>query len=505
MIFRFKYRKIVLFLFCILFIFQQNVWSQENAANPFAKLAMGDTLELDLKSAIVLALDRNPSVKLQRLQPLVTETFVSEQKSEYDPVLTASATRNKSNTQRFLGAQRTPFEFTSERSQYDASLSQNLPTGTNVAANFLESSTISSIYTDQYTGNMNLTITQALLQGMGIGVNLANIRRARLDVDISKAEFKSVAEQAVADVENSYWTLYLTMQEIEIQIQSLQLANRQLQESMERVTVGKLPELELAAVHAEVSTRKEALIDAQSNCEQARLRFIYLVNPDQKNAWNICPFPTDRPFVPADTLDNVDFHVQAGLQYRSDLQQALFKLEKGELDIKQTKNGLLPRLDFFITMGRSAYAESFQSSIPEFNSPYYEVNTGISFEFPVTNLKARAQLQRVRHTQEQLQLSLENMRQLVQLDVRAAYVEVMRARQQIGATITTRELQEKKLEAELEKFRVGKSTNFLVLQAQRELTASQLDEARSMVTYLNSLVELYRMEGTLLERRGIQY
>ncbi|MCI0514739.1 TolC family protein, partial [candidate division KSB1 bacterium] len=87
--------------------------------------------------------------------------------------------------------------------------------------------------------------------------------------------------------------------------------------------------------------------------------------------------------------------------------------------------------------------------------------------------------------------------------VRAAHIEVLRSRQQIEATRVTRELQDQKLAAELEKFRVGKSTNYLVLQAQRDFTASQLDEARSMVAYLNSLVNLYLMEGTLLDRRHL--
>jgi outer membrane protein len=80
---------------------------------------------------------------------------------------------------------------------------------------------------------------------------------------------------------------------------------------------------------------------------------------------------------------------------------------------------------------------------------------------------------------------------------------VVRARQQIEAIRVARELQGKKLDAELEKFRVGKSTNFLVLQAQRDFTTSQLDDARSLVAYLLALVDLYRSEGTLLERRGI--
>ena len=80
---------------------------------------------------------------------------------------------------------------------------------------------------------------------------------------------------------------------------------------------------------------------------------------------------------------------------------------------------------------------------------------------------------------------------------------MLRSQQQIEATRVTRELQERKLEAELEKFRVGKSTNFLVLQAQRDVTASHLNEARAQVLYLSALTNLYLMEGTLLDRRGM--
>lgn len=72
------------------------------------------------------------------------------------------------------------------------------------------------------------------------------------------------------------------------------------------------------------------------------------------------------------------------------------------------------------------------------------------------------------------------------------------------ATRTALELQQRRLEAEEEKFRVGKSTNFMVLQAQRDFIASQLSHARAKVAYNEALVNLYVMEGTLLARRRIE-
>jgi len=298
--------------------------------------------------------------------------------------------------------------------------------------------------------------------------------------------------------------LYLTGQEIAIQRNSLELAERQLSESLERIKVGKLPEIELAAVEAELAARKSALIDVQSRHEQARLRIMYLLNPGKEMSWSQQFQPIDQPFLPNDTLASVTIHEQIGLKYRPDLEQARLNLQKGDLEVRRTRNGLLPQLDFFVTLGKTTYAKSFDKAYPDVNSPYYQASAGLTLEIPVANRTASAQHTRARLSREQQSLAFQNMEKLAQVEIRSAYAEVIRTRQQIEATRMTRELQEKKLAAELEKFRVGKSTNILVLQAQNDFTSSQLSEARTMVAYLTALVNLYVSEGALLERRGIE-
>jgi len=89
------------------------------------------------------------------------------------------------------------------------------------------------------------------------------------------------------------------------------------------------------------------------------------------------------------------------------------------------------------------------------------------------------------------------------MDVRIAYIEVNRAKQQLSATLSTRELQEEKLRVETEKFRVGRSTNLLVSQAQRDLLVSRVEEVRAITTYLRALTDLFRLDGSLLEQYGI--
>jgi outer membrane protein TolC len=104
---------------------------------------------------------------------------------------------------------------------------------------------------------------------------------------------------------------------------------------------------------------------------------------------------------------------------------------------------------------------------------------------------------------EQAQKALENLVQLVEVDVRTVYIEVNRTKQQIAASSVTRMFDEEKLRTETEKLRVGKSTSFLVAQAQRDLLVSRIAEVRALANYLKALIDLYRQDGSLLERRGI--
>jgi len=74
----------------------------------------------------------------------------------------------------------------------------------------------------------------------------------------------------------------------------------------------------------------------------------------------------------------------------------------------------------------------------------------------------------------------------------------------ISASTATRKFQEEKLRIETEKFRVGRSTNLFVAQVQRDFLASRIGEVKTVVNYLKAIVDFYRLEGSLLERRGIR-
>ncbi|MDO5575840.1 MAG: TolC family protein, partial [Fibrobacter sp.] len=233
---------------------------------------------------------------------------------------------------------------------------------------------------------------------------------------------------------------------------------------------------------------------------QKKYQLAYLLN-DTVSLWSKDVILIDTPPQP-ELPDSMDMYIEIALKYRADLRQANYLLQKGELDIVTTKNGLLPKLDFFISLSGTSYSNSFDGVFKDSNDDNL-LSAGLSLSFPVTKGKARNQYRRAMLSKENCQLSIMNFKNLVKLDVMVAWSEVQRTFQQIDAARTALELQEQNCIAEQAKLAAGKSTEYMILQKQRDLISAQLDEARAGVEYVNAISNLYLKDGTILERKGI--
>ena len=302
---------------------------------------------------------------------------------------------------------------------------------------------------------------------------------------------------------SAYWDYALALREIDIVKESLNLADQQLLETREMIAVGKLAETELAPFKAEIALQRQGLINARSTLASTRLKLLRLLNPPVSSLWSQEILLLVKPELPDIELADVDTLAAVALRMRPDMNQARLEIQKGALEVVKTKNGLLPQMDLFITLGKSGYADSFGGSAGDLTGDRFDFQAGISVAYPTKNREAKARYRRALLSQSQAEKALKNLEQLVEMDVRIAYIEVNRAKQQLSATLSTRELQEEKLRVETEKFRVGRSTNLLVSQSQRDVLISKVQEVRAITTYLRALSDLFRLNGSLLEQYGI--
>ncbi len=71
------------------------------------------------------------------------------------------------------------------------------------------------------------------------------------------------------------------------------------------------------------------------------------------------------------------------------------------------------------------------------------------------------------------------------------------------AAQVAQDLSQRRLEAEQSKFEVGMSTNYFVVQAQRDMNESRNSELRAVLNYRKALVEFERLQQTTLQSSNI--
>lgn len=464
-------------------------------------------LVLSLNEAILMALENNASFRIDRLQPRITAMEEQVQRAVFDPTISASLeasiSKDKSGGNRLLDT-----EVNTDSASASIGIDEFLPFGTtlNIGIGPEISSIDNSKETQTRELNWDADVTQSLLRGRGLSVNLARLRQARIDTEISIHELRGAAEALLAQTEQTVWEYILAKRSIAIYEKSLEVAGQQLEEVQERIRVGKLAQTEMAAVEAERANRLEQLINARASLVKKRLQLIQLLNPGPGNAvWerevNIIDVPEMKPI----QLGLIEPYVQSALHNRPDLNQARLDIKRGDIEIVRTKNGLLPKLDLFLQIAGSRYTDSFSNSnSADVDGDVTAIAAGLNLEIPYGNREAKARQDRAQFSLEQSRLALQNMEQLVQVDVRSAYVDVKRMEEQINATRATRNARKKTLNIEQEKLRLGKSTAFLVSQAQRDMVVSEIAEVEAIIEYRKALLNLYRLDGSLLNRKGIE-
>ena len=351
-----------------------------------APSAVPDTgpLNLSISSAVLLGLENNRSLLVQRFNPQIQSTQEQQALSVFDPILTGQIANRQSKITDGPIRSRSTIQMNTA----DIGLEQYFSSGTSIGI-FGSTDIDEQTSVGEYGSRLGLTATQSLLRGYGSEVNLASVHQAQLDTRISEYELRGYVLTLVTQIEETYWSYILAERKIEIYTQSLDLAQKQLEQTEDRIEIGNLGASERAAAQAEVALRKEDLIDAHNALAVIRLTLLRLMNPPGANLWDRPIQLTSPPAASTEELAPVESYIAAALEMRPDLNQARLLLQRNELEVVKTRNGLLPRLDLFVTLGKTGYADSFGRTVGNLHQDNYDVLAGLEYEFPPLNRAAR--------------------------------------------------------------------------------------------------------------------
>ena len=128
----------------------------------------------------------------------------------------------------------------------------------------------------------------------------------------------------------------------------------------------------------------------------------------------------------------------------------------------------------------------------------------LQLNLPLRNRAARAALGTARVARRSDLYQLRKEQQTVTLEVVNAVHQLEQAKLSLEAAKIARDLGRKTLESEQRKYDVGIGQLFLVLEAQGELTQSELSVVQAEIGYQLALTAVDHATGELLERHRVE-
>jgi outer membrane protein len=470
---------------------------------------------LSADEAVRLALEHNLGIQVARANPAIEDLSIAEARGAWAPAFNStvqSASTDSPNNSFLSGAQGT--RISDDRLSSNVGVQQLLPWGGsyNVGWDSQRSTTTNlfSNFSPQIRSSLALNYSQPLLRGFGIDSQRQQLLVSQKNREISDVTLRQTIATTTRAVRIAYWDLAYAIASLAVQRQSLELAQESLRNTRARVEIGTTPPIDIVEAEAEVATREEAAIlaDAQIQTAEDTLRAL-IYDPDMADFWTVRIEPADLPPFQPVAVD-VDAAVRNALDRRTDLQQAKKTLEANDINIRFFRNQTLPDVtavfDYGLTgLGGTQFLSgagfpgpvigqserSFAAVLRDlFGNDFPNWTASLNISYPIGQSQPEANLARARLQYSQAVTELKNRQLQVVTQVRDTARQLQTNQKRVETTRSSRQLAERRLEAEQRKFTAGTSTTFFVFQAQRDLAQARNNELRAILDYYRSTVDL---------------
>lgn len=481
---------------------------------------------LSLEEAIATALKNNLDLQIEITNPEISRQMVNKSSAIFVPTFSASLNQTQRNT-----PSSTQLDggllVSSDSASLSFTLSQKIALGGSLSVRLDNSrfSTTSrfSTFNPNYNSSFNFRLDQPLLKNFGTSVTKMNIHLAQNNQQKSVLALKQRIIDLIYAVEDAYWNLVYVNQNLEVKRKSVDLARELLKQNEIQVTVGVSAPLDILTAKAEVASRESDLIQAENQ--------VRLYEENLRKILNISEWKTTLKLVnaPVYTTLHTDFNrfLLEALEKRPDIGQVRIELKNKNIQVKYSRNQLLPDLSVtasYYTSGLSGDRLIFEGD-PLFGGTvigviksgvwesmkdvlsnlYRNYSFGLQFSMPLKNDSARADLVSAQLELKQTLLQLKSTESGIYSDVKQIIMDLENGLKLVDATRISRELAEQKLIAEQKKLAVGLSYNYLVLQFQRDLANTQIAELRSRIDYNLALARINKVLGKTFEEHHIEF
>lgn len=459
---------------------------------------------MSLGAAIGLALRNNRTIKTSQVAHEAKQFSVRLQESLFTPQYSiesgVSATRLKQKENEVSSLV--------DQTSYQASLSPKVTLQNTYGTSFsllwknaythTKSKVSNTNNAAQYTTHPALTIVQPLLKGFGRDVNSANLKIARLNNQLSQLGMRNTVSRTVTGVINTYWQVALNKKKREIATLALDRARQILEINRSLVASGRMAELDMVQAETDVAQKEFDLDVIDNTYKQSKNALLALLSLSKL-----------IDFTPSDVGDiekiDVPLHIAYDLAEanRYEIIQAKTAVSLAKLSLLLAQDGEKWDLRLIGQAESNNVRHSYMDALKGIPSDNNMFSIGMQLVIPINSLEQEAAVISARGEKEIAQLSLDETKQTVRLDVQDTIRDVSANYRQVELAERARALAQSQLEIELEKLSIGRSSNFQVLTYQDTLRSAQLSKISSEINYLTALSALDFALGTTLETWNI--
>ena len=491
--------------------------TEEQTRSNAPPLPAGTVIEIPLDDAVQRALERNLDIQVERLNPQAFTFSLAALEAQYRPTFQSNfGYRSQSQFPRSQTAGATLL--VTDTLTANSGVSRNMKWGGGsfaVAFNNNRQSQSDAFATRNPALNANLSATyvQPLLRSFRIDGTRAALQVTQINQQISEIALRATIVRTVAAVRTAYWNLIGAIEAVNVAEGSLALATKLVEDNRARVEVGTLAPLDVVQAQAEEATRRQTLttaVTARRTAEIVLKRLI--VSGTDDPYWVATLDPVERPTYSDDPVDVAEA-VRNALIKRTDLEQARRQIASNDIALRSLVDTQLPALDFTAGYGsagvggtqfiRSGLGGAVSETIPSGYSDALRIlanqeaptwNFGLSLSYPIGASPAAANVARARLLQQQTIAENRQLELQIAAEVTNAALQVESGRDRLQAAGAALELSQRRLEYEQSRYDVGLSTNFQVVQAQRDLRDAQNVQLLAQLAYRQAQVELERVQ-----------
>jgi len=492
-----------------------------------ADFVVDGKLELSLKSYLDLVMANNPDIGVQKLNVEFSRDAILRAFSVFDPLASASfsTTRTLTPAATILAGAET---LNTLAQPLSLGYLQTLPTGAQYNVTFSDVKTsVNSAYSTvnpELASGLNFTVTQPLLRGRGMFITKLPISIARSRLKAADFTLQDQVIQLVAAAESAYWDVVNARENLRVQEESLKLADAALTRAKKEIELGATSKLEVFQPEANRANAELGLVQARFTLEQTEFALRKQMGADLDPTYRNMPLllteSLDMP-VESRPIDR-DAEVDLALRRRPDLRSTVQSLDVDDLSIKQANDRMKPQLNFTAQYGSSGVGgivyqrdpNTLQviSTVPGgladalggvfgFGYPIY--GFGLTLTLPVRDRNAAANLADAVVQKRMDVLKVRSTEQTVRLQVLNAVSQVEQSREAVRVAKIARDLAQKRVEADQQRYELGVITLYFVLDSQNAFVLAESNLVAQTISYKRNLLTLYQRTGELLDERGI--